>query len=153
MARNYIFLEKIEIRRSYKDMRVTMNCIQPKIAWAPPILEKTLIEAVSENNLLDVQTLLNVKGVNSDEIGPAILMATNMGYSEIVEELVWIKNNNTGYHCGIRPGINTNDIRSALRIANINKENAVHKGVWTDIAYNLGWGLVQILEDRKRADN
>ena len=131
-------------------MRVTMNCVQPKIAWAPPISEKTLIEAVSENNILDVQTLLNVKGVNSDEIGPAILMATNMGYSEIVEELVWIKNNNTRQPCGIRPGINTNDIRSALRIANINKENAAHNKVWTDIAYNLGWGLVQILEDRKR---
>ena len=136
-------------------MRITMNCVQPKIASAPPmpILEKTLIEAVTENNLLDVQTLLNVKGVNSDEIGPAILMATNMGYSEIVEELVWIKNNNTRQPCGVRPGINTNDIRSALRIANINKENAAHKKVWTDIAYNLGWGLVQILEDRKRADN
>ena len=134
-------------------MRVTMNCVQPKIAWGPPmpILEKTLIEAVSENNLLDVQILLGVKGVNSDEIGPAILMATNMGYSEIVEELVWIKNNNKREKCGVRPGINTNDIGSALHIARINKENAVHKGVWTDIAYNLGWGLVQILEDRKRA--
>ena len=133
-----------------------MNCVQPTNAWGPPmlILEKKLIEAVSENNLLDVQTLLDVKGVkgvNSDEIGPAILMATNMGYSEIVEELVWIKNNNTGQPCGVRPGINTNDIRSALRIANINKENAVDKRVWTDIVYNLGWGLVQILEDRKRA--
>ena len=116
-----------------------------------PPSDKKLIEAVTENNLLDVQTLLDVKGVNSDEIGPAILMATNMGYSEIVEELVWIKNINTRQPCGVRPCINTNDIRSALRIANMNKENAVHKGVWTDIAYNLGWGLVQILEDRKRA--
>ena len=136
-------------------MRVTMNCVQPKIAWAPPmpILEKTLIEAVSENNLLDVQTLLGGERVNSDEIGPAILMATNMGYSEIVEELVWIKNNNTRQPCGVRPGINTNDIGSALRIAKINKENAAHKRVWNDIAYNLGWGLVQIMEDRNRADN
>jgi len=135
-------------------MRVTMNCVQPKIAWAPPmpILEKTLIEAVSENNLLDVQTLLGGERVNSDEIGPAILMATNMGYSEIVEELVWVKYNN-GHKGDVRPGINTNDIGSALRIAKINKENAAHKRVWNDIAYNLGWGLVQIMEDRNRADN
>ena len=134
-------------------MRVTMNCVQPKIAWGPPmpILEKTLIEAVSENNLLDVQTLLN-NVINEEEIGPAILMATSMGYSEIVEELVWAKYNN-GHKCGLRRGVNRTDVVSAIRTAKINKEDASDKKIWTDIIYNLSWGLVQIIEDGNRANN
>ena len=134
-------------------MRVTMNCVQPKIAWAPPmpILEKKLIEAVSENNLLDVQTLLN-NVINEEEIGPAILMATSMGYSEIVEELVWAKYNN-GHKYGLRRGVNRTDVVSAIRTAKINKEDASDKKIWTDIIYNLSWGLVQIIEDGNRANN
>ena len=134
-------------------MRVTMNCVQPKIAWGPPmpILEKKLIEAVSENNLLEVQTLLN-NVINEEEIGPAILMATSMGYSEIVEELVWAKYNN-GHKCGLRRGVNRTDVVSAIRTAKINKEDASDKKIWTDIIYNLSWGLVQIIEDGNRANN
>ena len=134
-------------------MRVIMNCVQPKIAWGPPmpILEKKLIEAVSENNLLEVQTLLN-KVINEEEIGPAILMATSMGYSEIVEELVWAKYNN-GHKCGLRRGVNRTDVVSAIRTAKINKEDASDKKIWTDIIYNLSWGLVQIIEDGNRANN
>jgi hypothetical protein len=145
--------EKIEIRGGYKDMCATMNHIQVKHAWAlpQPILEKTLIEAVSENNIVDVQTLLN-NVINEEEIGPAILMATSMGYSEIVEELVWAKYNN-GHKCGLRPGVNRTDVVSAIRTAKINKENASDKKIWTDIIYNLSWGLVQIIEDGNRANN
>ena len=134
-------------------MSITMNCVQPKIASAPPmpILEKTLIEAVTENNLLDVQTLLN-NVINEEEIGPAILMATSMGYSEIVEELVWTKSNN-GHKCGLRRGVNRTDVVSAIRTAKINKEDASDKKIWTDIIYNLSWGLVQIIEDGNRANN
>lgn len=141
------------MRCRYKDMCVTMNHIQVKYAWAlpQPILEKKLIEAVIENNIIDVQTLLN-NVINEEEIGPAILMATSMGYSEIVEELVWAKYNN-GHKCGLRPGVNRTDVVSAIRTAKINKENASDKKVWTDIIYNLSWGLVQIIEDGNRANN
>jgi hypothetical protein len=136
-----------------KHLHVTMNHIQVKHAWAlpQPILEKTLIEAVSENNIVDVQTLLN-NVINEEEIGPAILMATSMGYSEIVEELVWAKYNN-GHKCGLRPGVNRTDVVSAIRTAKINKEDASDKKVWTDIIYNLSWGLVQIIENGNRANN
>ena len=75
-----------------------------------------------------------------------------MGYSEIVEELVWAKYNN-GHKCGLRRGVNRTDVVSAIRTAKINKEDASDKKVWTDIIYNLSWGLVQIIEDGNRANN
>ena len=114
-----------------------------------PQLEKKLIESVNENNLDDVKILL--KGANNDTevLGPALLMATSMGYSDIVEELLWIKDNK-GHKIGIHKGITSTDIISALNTAKINRENASDKKIWIDIIYNLSWILVQILEDRHR---
>ena len=87
---------------------------------------------------------------NDDEaLGPALLMATSMGYIDTVEELIWIKDNK-GYKIGIHKGLNSTDIISALNTARINRENASDKKIWIDIVYNLGWALIQLEEYRKR---
>ena len=87
---------------------------------------------------------------NDDEaLGPALLMATSMGYIDTVEELIWIKDNK-GCKLGIHKGLNRTDIINALNIARINRENASDKKIWIDIVYNLGWALIQLEEDRKR---
>ncbi len=124
-----------------------MNHVQIIHDLIPAILEKKLIDAVNENNLADVKILLKGEG---DALGPALLMATSAGYNEIVEELIWRKDNR-GHLCDLREGINISDILSALNNAKINKENASqdNKKVWINIVHNLSWGLVQILEDRK----
>ena len=87
---------------------------------------------------------------NDDEaLGPALLMATSMGYIDTVEELIWIKDNK-GHKIGIHKGLNRTDIISALNIARTNRENSAHKKIWIDIVYNLGWALIQLEEYRKR---
>ena len=112
------------------------------------ILEKKLIESVNENNLNDVKILLESEG-DSDALGPALLMATSMGYIDTVEELIWIKDNK-GSKIRIHKGLNRTDIISALNTARINRENASDKKIWIDIVYNLGWALIQLEDDRKK---
>jgi len=110
-----------------------------------------LLEVVNDNNLPAVKSLLE-NGVNNEEIGPAVIMATNMGYIDIVKELLWIKDIKWRYILGVRPGVYNYDIITALNIARTNRDNAYYsdKNIWIDIVSNLIWILTRLSDDKKK---